>query len=226
MHNFINRTHLKALFVFLFVAGCSDKNPSFYVQGQLIPEEEDGVCVYDVEGSLLLRGSYNIDFDAPYNLYPVLSNTAVGLTTDISADPNGVVATGASVTLLNADRTRVNTLDPVTFPNPFFISTFAFVPSSTDGVVPGRAPGGLPVIPTNYRQFLGPDRIYIIRVEMSGETLGGTGVDAAPFDWVIDTCNGACLFDCTQQLVGGDLAYPCNPGQDIPTGGLGRPICI
>ena len=201
--------------------GCSDANPSFYVQGQLLPQEDDGVCSYGGDTGFLLRGIYNVDFGGTYTLFPQYNNTARILATDFSADTSGIQVQGAEVSIQSAAGQLVPIAEG---PNPFTIPTFSFVPASIDGITPGQASGAIPVIPGAYSPSLIANNTYVIEVTVFGETVGGISVEAAPFTWVVEACGGTCLFDCfTPPADGGPL---CSLGQDFSVGALGQPPCI
>jgi hypothetical protein len=203
----------------LSLAGCvADDGPAFFISDVIAPDDD---CIYSVENVKLLRGTFNAEFGGEYSLAPILNSQLVGRGGDapLRADPNNILLTGAVVELQDASGA------PLAFgglPNPFTVSVASFVESS-DGTAPSQSVGAIQVIPPAYAAgldaMLGDDplalMVVVVQVEMFGETVGGVDVEAAPWSWPIDVCQGQCLFECVAAGVDvGDDVNTCTCGQD------------
>ena len=195
--------------------GCNQDNVSFYIVGNIIPEEMEATCSLNPSGQLLTRGRYNtqVNLGEPYVVFPLYSNQLRARRGPVAANPNAVHITEAEVTLRDE---AGQALDFGGLPNPFTVRTGStFVPASADGTTPGQSVGEVPAIPNVYQSALGTSGTVIAAIKVFGETTGDTDIETEEWLWPIDLCGGDCLFACPASMAGGGGG--CTPGQDVVT---------
>ncbi len=194
-------------------AGCVDDNNSIFIEGNVIPQQQEDTCSLTSDSDqLLTSGVYNVDIGGAYRVFPLYNNQLRNRASDTRSDPNGINVRSAEVELRAIDG------QPVNFgglPNPFTVPTSTFVPASSDGTTPMRRVGEIEVIPTAYRDFLvslAPGTV-VVGVRIFGQTNGDISVESADWQWTVDLCRGRCLVSC---IAGDDEEMPsCSVGQDF-----------
>jgi len=195
------------------LASCASDNASVYIEGNVIPEQQDVGCSLTADGAQLTSGFYNVDFPSAYRVFPLYNNQLLSRATDVRADPNGILIRGAEVELQDLAGAP---MDFGGLPNPFTIPASTFINSGDVGQ-PGRNVGELEVIPDPYRAFMaagGRRGTIVITVKVFGRTNGNIDIQAGAWQWPVAICGGNCLFEC---LAADDTTevLSCSPGQDF-----------
>ena len=194
-------------------AGCETNNVSLVIEANILPEPQDTSCILNPQGTPLTYGRFNIDidFDRPYEVFPLYANQLRAPHNSISADNRGIHVTGAEVTLYDEAGSELN----LGLPNPFFVLTSTFVPTQ------GKAVGEVPVVPEAYRDALRAasfhGRTLLVGLSPVAETTGDVTVDTEEWFWPIELCGGTCLLVCPMAMGAGSTDIVCTPGQDTTT---------
>lgn len=184
----------------LVTGGCTDERSSFYISGNVFPQLQDGVCTYDVGNADRLSGVWDVSFGNAYYVFPRYENTARNRAKGIVADTSGIRVQGVEVTLLDGAGNEIAE---------YSVPTSSFLPSSPDGINPGRTSGAVPLIPPGVPVPVGD--FLVAEVVAFGTTLGGAEVESSPWMWVVQVCNG-CLRACAAE---GEQPQPvCSAGSD------------
>lgn len=189
-------------------AACTDDNPGLTIGGNLKADETCGF----VAGSanLLPAGTYDIKFPHSYYVAPLFRSGLVAraaLPGAPRAEPNDLLIEGAEVTLTTATGALL-----AVSANPYTVATSAFVPAATDGA-PGTAAASVEAIPLSYGTEIAAlypsGGTIVATMQFFGHTTGGTAVDATPWSWTIQVCNGCLEVPCSEMLLD-----QCFAGQD------------
>jgi len=195
----------------LFCFSCTSANPSVIVLGSVIPDPEDGICLYETDDpSIYAFPQMNLDVPRSYNAILSVQNQRRQIISDINVDRGGIDFNFAQVELL--DSAGVPLALPATLPNPFRLPAQGFVPSATDPETPGAGLVRATIIPDAYRTSLTAGTEIVASVTLLGTTPGGLAIEASPFPFRIDLCNGMCLLGCVDNP--DDSLASCTPGQD------------
>ena len=210
----MSRIILMAIMLAVTVAGCN-RFPDLTIQvtANLLPDATDCSITAEQE-AILLRGLY--DFSAPpfdYFLTPRIESYLFDNSLETQAPQTNFQVTGFNVTIKLPDGSIPEFASGL--PNPYFVTSSAVIPPSTElgGVSSGAA--AAPVIPVAYRAALeslrgtsGFDSI-VIDVRATGSTSGGFTQTSPPFSWPIDFCDLCLAAICAAPDEAG-----CFPGQD------------
>lgn len=220
-----NHGRVVAIISLLALFACADREPSVFIQANIIGDDE---CEYQIDGTRALGGVMDTALRSTYWVYPLYRNQVLSTasTAPLMADSSGFLVTGAEVTLLDSDGTRIAFSEP----NPYSIeSEHTFVPSATETTV-GQIVGGLEVIPPQYGQELNDlvgaqgSKTITISVVVRGQYAGNHGVELPEWRWSVRLCQ-LCLVrfppeadePTTTGICDADSSpstTPCNVGQD------------
>lgn len=187
------------------LVACAPEGPTAIVVGSMIPDEE---CAVSSESTFLLKGSYDVNpgigdsrpCERSYNMNLLINSFLIrrgspqGNPPPVTAEPNVLRITEASVSLLDPD----DTLIPFGRPNPFGVTTFAIVDPADQGE-PGAGIALVEVIPSFYASSLlsrgNSGATIVAEIKLFGETTGGVSVELAEYRFPIQLCNG-CMTLC------------------------------
>lgn len=195
--------------------GCTnDDGPAFYVTGLVSPAGT--TCTVSAGSAILALGQLNVQFADSYYMFPRYRNQVISNagTSPLRSDPAGIYVLGAEIELQNAAGGRL--LFGRNLPNPYTVPAADFVPPA--GGVGGSTTevGVVQAIPPDYMPELDAllarrDRgAMLISLNVFGETVGGTDIEAREFLWPLQLCRGGCLFTCSDTTTG----TCCLAGQD------------
>lgn len=207
--------------VALVAGGCVDDNTSFFISGNLLPDDND--CSLSESNDFLFQGIYDVGLAAaggagPYFLYPLYNNALQNRATHLMTDPNGILIQEAEITLSLPDGTP---LDFGAFPNPYTVPTSTYVFSSTTEGDVQQTPGSIVAIPPDYAAGLlaivDPSgvNVVVVSVVVRGESGGGSEIEPGPWTYNITLCDGCLVTRCA--LGDEETNTACNTGQDEAT---------
>lgn len=215
----MRRIILMAIMLSVTVAGCN-RFPDLTIQvaANLAPSDTDCSISAD-QDTVLLRGMYDVladDFD--YVVTPRIDSYLVDNSLDIQAQQGNFQVTGFNVTIKFPDGV-IPELDGG-LPNPFFVTSNAFIPVNleVDNVSSGAAFAR--VIPLSYRAAVlnavnaSVFNSIVLDIRATGMTSGGFTQTSPPFSWPVDFCVGCLGIPCVEPAQLGD-PVGCFPGQDI-----------
>jgi hypothetical protein len=211
----MSRFILVAMTLAVTVAGCNRFPDNGLQIAAMLPPDDS--CLFVAEQDIrLLRGLYDISVPADYVIAPLLQSYLVSNTLEFQGEQMNLQVTNFEITLLLADGTEATLPDAL--PNPYQVSTSAFLPAnqSSGGVSEDVAVGT--GIPASYRDALAAaaatagSTTILLDVRAIGTTNGGFTQKSPTFRWPVDLCTD-CLTvpTCTQE----EADASCLPGQDI-----------
>jgi hypothetical protein len=170
----------------LAFVSCAEDSVSLRVECSILPQSEEGGCIFDPGGDCLLEGRLNIQSATYYHGAVRVTSSLKPRENDIpvQAETNGVTITEFEITVLNPSGGSIAFGDNL--PNPYRIATSGFIPVGQSGIASGD------FLPTPYVARLRANEAtdaklgqVILDVIVRGRTQGDVEVEAGSWRWPI-----------------------------------------
>ena len=223
----VRRMHRFALCALVLALGCVDENPSLFISGVLLPDQEGGSCVYSCAGPssatlqpsgaddpLVDAGSGYVAGVCVANLR--VNNASAAGASGFAADTGRVLFRRSNIQLFGINGEDLNLEYSVPLANS--------VPSAPDPTTPASQAVIINLIPPSVGEFLGltigeieaqtGSATILVTFTVEGETTGGIDVESSPSTFAVTVVNAGLA--CQAMALSDDFVPPCFAGVDRP----------